>query len=320
LRRGLFGFLGASLACVAFLAHSQAIRVESSSAAYPLSKAAVEDFGRARGAAAKPLLGESGTAEALRRLCSGEAELASVSRPILNAELARCSAAFVEVPVAFDAIVVVINPRNAFLASLTVEELRAIWEEAAQARLRHWKDLDAAYPDVPLKLYAPEARAERGNYFNEAILGPAKESRRDVTVSADDDVLAQAIARDMNALGYVPLSYYASNRARLKAVPIARTAGAPAVTPTPQTLANGQYQPLSRPLFLYVSMKALEKPGVGAFAEFYLRRSARAARNLNYAALTDRAYQLALERLRKRVAGSAWNGTVPVGMTVETLQ
>ena len=323
MRRILTEFLGALLACAGFAVQGQVIRMESSSAVLPLSQAIVAEFRQTAGAGKAVAIRESGTAEALRRLCAGESELAAVSRPILRAELARCAAAgtaFVELPVAFDAVVVVVNPRNTFVASLSVPELRAIWGEGAQAKLRHWKDLNPGYPALPLKLYAPDARAESGGYFNEAILGAGKEPRRDVTVSADDNVLARAIARDQNALGYVSLSHYASEQRRLRAVPITAAAGAPAVAPTLQNLASGAYQPLSRPLFLYVNAKALEKPGVGALAEFYLKRSPGTARDLNYAPLTERSYLLAIERLHKRIAGSSWNGTVPVGLTVETMQ
>jgi phosphate transport system substrate-binding protein len=316
-------FLGMLLACTAIAAHGQAIRVDSSSALLPLSQAIVEAFRPSLPGGQQVSLRESGTAEALRRLCAGEAELATVSRPILSAELARCGetgTAFIELPVAFDAIVVVVNPRNTFVASLSVPELRSIWEQGAQAKLRHWKDVNPGFPVLPLKLYAPDAKAESGGYFNEAVLGAGKEARRDVTTSVDDNLLARAIARDQGALGYVSLSHYAAHERRLKAVPIAAAAGAAAIAPTPENLASGAYQPLSRPLFLYVSVKALEKPAVGALADFYLRRGSVIARDLNYAPLTARSYQLTVERLQRRTAGSSWNGTVPVGLTVEALQ
>lgn len=317
IRRSLL-CVGLLLACSAFA--QQPIRLESSSAAYPLSKRVAEEVGRA--GALRIALGESGSAEALRRLCAGQAEFATVSRPIDKRELAQCERAkrgFVEVPIAFDAIAVVVNPRNGFVGSMSVDELRAVWAIEAQAKVTHWNRINAAYPGQPVKLYGAEARAERGNYFHEAVLGSGREARRDVTTSADDDVLVQAVARDENALGYVPLAYYLANPKRLKAVPIAPAAGAAAVRPSPDSIAKGLYQPLSRPLFLYASAKALERAEAAAFAAQYLDEVRRAARELHYVPLQQATYEAAKARLRERTAGSLWDGAMPVGMTLEAL-
>jgi phosphate transport system substrate-binding protein len=315
------GLVGAFLACSTIAVHAQAIRLESSSAAHPLSQRIAEDF-TAAGGKVKLALGDSGSAEALRRLCAGEADLAAVSRPIVKVELAQCAKAertFVEVPIAFDALAVIVNPRNSFLSALSVDELRTVWAAEAQGKVVRWSQLNSRYPDQPLKLYAPDPRAERGNYFNEAILGAGREARRDFSASADDDVIVQAVARDADALGYVPLSYYTANRKRLKAVPIARAAGDAAAEPSLESIAAGRYQPLSRPLFLYVSVKSLEKAEVAAFAEHYVQQVRRLARELNYVPLADATYQVAQERLAKRTPGSRWDGAVPVGVTLESL-
>src|SRR5262249_35243082 len=159
-------------------------------------------------------------------------------------------------PIAFDALAVVVNRRNSFLSTLSAEELRTLWAAESQGKVVRWSQLNARYPDEPLKLYAPDARAERGSYFNEAILGSGREARRDFTASADDDVIIQAVARDANGLGYVPLAYYAENRNRVKAVAIAGGANSAAVEPSLESIAAGRYQPLSRPLFLYVDVKS----------------------------------------------------------------
>jgi phosphate transport system substrate-binding protein len=311
-------FIGVLLVWTQF-AHAQAIRLESTSAAYPLSNRIVEDFRRA-GGTIKVLAREPGSAEALRRLCAAEAEIAVVARPMLKGELAQCQTAgssFVEIPIAFDALVVVVNPRNNFVAALSVDELRAMWRVEAQGKLVRWSQLNPRYLDQPLKLFAPDAQAERGNYFDQAILGHA-EARRDLTSSAVDDVIVQAVARDPGALGYVPLAYYAANRNRLRAVPIAQAAGG-ATEPSLESVATGRYQPLSRPLLLYVSAKALERAEVAAFADHYLQQARRLARELNYVPLADATYQAAQERLRQRTAGSRWDGATPVGMTLESL-
>ena len=319
--RYLLRLLGVFLSCSATVASAQAIRLESSSAAYPLSQRIVEDFTSA-GGKVKVALGDSGSAEALRRLCAGEADLAAVSRPIVKSELAQCQKAaktFVEVPIAFDALAVVVNPRNSFLSALSVDELRKVWTAEAQGKLVRWSQVNPRYPDEPLKLYAPDARAERGNYFNEAILGAGREARRDFSASADDDVIVRAVARDPGGLGYVPLAYYSANRKRVKAVPIASGASAAAAEPSLESIAAGQYQPLSRPLFLYVSVKSLERAEVTAFAEHYLKQVRSLARELNYVPLADATYHVAQERLVKRTPGSRWDGAVPVGVTLESL-
>jgi phosphate transport system substrate-binding protein len=321
MNRCLVHSVGILVFASALTASGQALRLQSSSAAHPLSQRIAKDFAAA-GGKVKIELGDSGSAEALRRLCSGEADFAAVSRPIVKVELAQCAKAertFVEVPIAFDALAVVVNPRNSFLTALSVEELRTVWRAEAQGKIVRWSQVNARYPDQPVKLYAPDARAERGNYFNEAILGSGREARRDFTASADDDVIVQAVARDAEALGYVPLSYYAANRKRLKAVPIARAAGDAAVEPSLESIAAGRYQPLSRPLFLYVNAKSLERAEVAAFAEHYLQEVRRIAPEMNYVALADATYQAGQERLRKRSVGSRWDGAVPVGVTLESL-
>jgi len=321
MKRCLVHVVGVFLLCSTVVTQGQPVRLQSSSAAHPLSQRIAGDFAAA-GGKVKIELGDSGSAEALRRLCAGEADFAVVSRPIIKVELAQCAKVektFVEVPIAFDALAVVVNPRNSFLAALSVEELRTVWTAEAQGKLVRWSQINSRYPDQPLKLYAPDARAERGNYFNEAILGAGREARRDFSASADDDVIVQAVARDADALGYVPLSYYAANRKRLKAVPIARTAGGSAAEPSLDSIAAGQYQPLSRPLFMYVSAKSLERAEVSAFAEHYLQQVRRIAREMNYVPLADATYQAGEQRLRKRSVGSRWDGTVPVGVTLESL-
>lgn len=321
MRRHLLPFVGVFFACVASGVQAQAIRLQSASAAYPLSKRIVDDVGRA-GGTVKIVSGDSGSAEALRRLCAGETDLAAVARPIIKGELAQCEKAertFVEVPIAFDALAVIVNPRNTFVEALSIDELRGVWTAEAQGKLVRWSQLNARYPDEPLKLYAPDARAERGNYFNEAVLGSGREARRDFTASADDDVIVQAVARDAAALGYVPLAYYLGNLKRLKAVPIVRAAGNAAAEPSLESVAAGRYQPLSRPLFLYVSAKSLEWAEVAAFADHYVQEVRRLGRELHYVPLADGTYQIAQQRLRQRTAGSRWDGVVPVGVTMESL-
>lgn len=307
-------------ACTEGVATSRAVRFESASAAYPLSKRIIEHA--IQHERLKVVLGDAGTVEALRRLCSGETDLASVARPMQKGELARCDSAkarFVEIPIALDAIAVVVNRRNTFVSHLSVEALAAIWAAESQAKVTRWSQVDSTYPELPLKLYGLDGRGERGNYFFEAVLGRGREARGDVTASVDDDLIVEGVARDVNGLGYVPLGYYLRNRGRLRAVPIARTSVDASIVPSTEAIAKGLYQPLTRPLFLYVNARALERQEVRWLAQRYTTLARRAADELSYVPLAEETYERAAERLRKGVTGSQWGGVVPVGLTLEAI-
>ncbi len=301
---------------------AQAVRIEGSSAGLTISQAAAAEFRRTHSDVAVNV-GVSGSGGALGKLCRGEIDLVHSARPILKSELEACGKAdiqFVELPIAFDAVTVVVNRKNSFVQSLTLPELRSIWEEAAQGKVVRWSQVNARFPDAPLKLLAPDRQFDTANYFAAAVLKQGQSPRRDTMGSVDDNVLIQGVARDLNTLSYVPIATYLENRAKLRAVPIAASTGAQAVMPSPETIANGQYQALSRPIFLYVNTRSLARPEVAAFAEFYAANAARLAKGARYVPLTDRTYQAAQERLRRRIAGSVWNGVVPVGLKMEELQ
>ena len=312
--------IGFSMPCLA--AQPQAVRIEGSSAGLTISQAAGAEFRRGHSEVAVSVA-LSGSGGALGKFCRGEVDVVHSARPILKAEIEACQKAevqFIELPLAFDALTVVVNPKNGFVQSLTVAELRAMWEEAAQGRVTRWNQINASFPDAPLKLLAPDAQFEGSNYFAAAVLGAGKASRRDYMGSVDDNVLIQGVARDVNTLSYLPLATYLENRQKLRAVPIARSPGEKAVAPTAQTIASGEYQPLSRPIFLYVSAKSLARPQVAAFAAFYAANAARLAKNANYVALTESTYRQGGERQCRRVAGSARNGAVALGLTMQELQ
>jgi phosphate transport system substrate-binding protein len=195
-----------------------------------------------------------------------------------------------------------------------------MWEESAQSKVVRWSQVNARFPDAPLKLLAPDLQFEDSDYFAAAVIGSGKSRRRDTMGSVDDNVLIQGVARDLNAMSYLPVATYLANRAKVRAVPIAASAGVEAVMPSSETIANGQYQPLSRPLFLYVSVQSLARPEAVAFAEFYAVHAAWLAQKARYAPLAERTYRAGRERLRSRVAGSLWSGAVPVGLSLEELQ
>ncbi len=188
-------------------------------------------------------------------------------------------------PVAFDALTVVINPRNTFLKQATVEELKKLWEPAAQGKVTRWNQVNPAWPDAPVKLFGAGSDSGTFDYFTEAIVGKAKSSRGDYTASEDDNVLVQGVANDVNAIGYFGYAYYAENQSKLKALPIVAAAGKPAVLPSEQTVIGGTYQPLSRPIFIYVSAKSIAKPEVREFVEYYLKNGAKLSQEVKYVPL-----------------------------------
>jgi len=300
-----------------------AIGIDGAAAGYALSKVAAEEFQSTKKSTIRIVLGNSGSGGGLRKLCRNEIDLANAARPILKEEADACRKSgveFIELPVAFDAITVVVNARNTFVSSLSVEELRRMWEPGAQGKVVRWSQVASRFPDAPLKLLAPDARFESVGTFSEALLGRGVRPRADSMTSVDDNVLIQGVARDIHALSYVPHSTYLDNRSRVKAVPIATSAGAATVSPSPEALASGAYALLGRPLFVYVNVKSLGKPEVQELAQFMLANGGRLAKAARYVPLTEATYKVGLERLRNRSTGSAWGGAVPVGLTPAELQ
>jgi phosphate transport system substrate-binding protein len=299
---------------------AEIVRVDTSSAAVSLTRAAAAEFGKQRGGATQISTGISGAAAALANLCRGDIAIAAVSRPIAAPEVDACDKAkieFVEVPIAFDAVTLIVNPRNTFVESLSVDELKKMWRSASQGTVTKWKEVNGKWPDAPLKLLAPDQSSDDASYFNAAVLG-TQLARQDYMGSTEDSILIQAVARDVNALAYVSLGSYGANRSRVRAVPIAGKGGA--VAPTAANVASGAYQPLSRPLFLYINAQALDQPSIRSVAEFIVSNGARLAKTADLVPLNDASYQAAANRLRSRSKGTQWAGSIPVGLTPDTLQ
>jgi len=298
------------------------IKADGSSTVYPITDFTAAEFQKLKKNAVNVTVDISGTTGGFRKFCRGEIDIADASRPINAGEIADCQKGgveYVELPVAFDALTVVVNPRNKFLTGISVEELKKLWEPAAEGRIRSWRQVNADWPDAPIRLFGPGGDSGTFDYFTEAIIGKARASRRDYTASEDDNVLVQGVARDVNALAYFGFAYYVANKGKLKAVPIAPERGAAAIEPSLETVNKGSYRPLSRPIFIYVAVKSLARAEVSEFTEFYLRTAAQAARAVNYVPLPDSAYRGALERLQNRKKGSVFQGSAEVGMTIEEL-
>ena len=303
-------------------AQAQVIKIDGSSTVYPITEGVAEDFQKAKKNAIKVTVGISGTGGGFKKFCRGESDFQNASRPILEKEMADCKAAgveYIELPVAFDALTVVMNPKNSFLKSITVDELKKMWEPAAQGKITRWNQVNPAWPDAPIKLFGAGSDSGTFDYFTEAINGKSKASRGDFTASEDDNVLVQGVAQDVNAIGYFGYAYYAENQSRLKAVPIVEKAGKPAVSPSEATVLDGSYQPLSRPIFVYVNVKSLAKPEVREFAEYYMKTAAKIAKEVKYVPLPARAYTLGLEHIAKGKKGTVFGGKNEVGVRIDDL-
>ena len=303
-------------------AHAQAlVKIDGSSTVFPVTEAVAEDFQKAKKGAVRVTVGISGTGGGLKKFCRGETDIANASRPILEKEMADCRAAgikYIELPIAFDALTVVMNPKNTFLKQITVAELKTMWEPGAQGKVTKWNQVNPAWPDQNLKLYGPGADSGTFDYFTEAVVGKAKSSRGDFTASEDDNVLVQGVSRDVGGLGYFGFAYYFENKDKLKAVPVVNKKGV-AVTPSIEAVMDGSYEPLSRPIFIYVSAKSADKPEVKEFVEYYLKHGGKLAKEVKYVPLSDADYKHALDNFSKKRTGTAFGGHSEVGVKVADL-
>jgi phosphate transport system substrate-binding protein len=307
------------IVCVLAVGHSspapaQSIRIEGASAGSEVAKLASAEFQKARKGASYVVTGVSGSETALNRLCGNQIDIANTARPALKEELSACTKAgaeLIELPIAFDSVVVVVNARNAFVQSLTLAQLRLMWGEKARGKIVRWNQVDPRFPAAPLKLLGPDPRYEQAGIFTETVLGPGQEPRRDTMTSVDDRILVQAVARDIYALAYVSYPTFDDHRGSIRSVPVVAAENAKA--------SAGEVA-LSRPLFLYANARSLQKPGVREFVEFALANGERLAKSARYQPLTAASYRLGLAHLRNAKTGSAWDGAVPVGVTRQDVE
>ncbi|QMS87899.1 PstS family phosphate ABC transporter substrate-binding protein [Nostoc edaphicum CCNP1411] len=316
---GLVSIVTATFGLSISAVHSQSVStvtVDGSSTVFPITEAAAEDFQKAQSGRVRVTVGVSGTGGGFKKFCRGETDISGASRPILQKEIDACKAAgirYVELPVAYDALTVVVHPQNSWAKNLTVAELKKIWEPGAQGKVNNWNQVRNGFPNAPLKLFGPGANSGTFDYFTEAIVGKAKSSRGDFTASEDDNVLVQGVSRDKNALGYFGYAYYAENKNKLKAVPVN------GVLPSEATVKNGSYNPLSRPIFIYVSSKSIDKPQVKQFVQFYLQNAAKFSQEVKYVALPASAYTTAQNHFNKKRYGTIFGGQESVGLKIEEL-
>ncbi|MBI5612101.1 MAG: PstS family phosphate ABC transporter substrate-binding protein [Gammaproteobacteria bacterium] len=316
-----FGVAALVAGALAAQAADKLVKVDGSSTVFPITEAVAEDFQKAN-KGLKVTVGISGTGGGFKKFCRGEIDIADASRPILKQEMEACNKAgiqYIELPVAYDALTVVINKNNGWLKSITVAELKKMWEPAAQGKIMKWSEINPKWPDAKLALFGAGSDSGTFDYFTEAVNGKAKASRGDYTASEDDNVLVQGVARDKNAIGYFGLAYYVENQDKLKAVAIVEKDGKPAVLPALDTVMNGSYQPLSRPIFIYVNTKSAARPEIKSFVEFYLKQAPTLVKEVKYVPLPDKAYTLAAANFKNGKIGTVFGGVAEVGVRIEDL-
>jgi phosphate transport system substrate-binding protein len=266
---------------------STAVVVDGSSTVFRISKAAQEEFAKVDDKV-EVVVGNSGTGGGFKKYLQNEIDIVDASRPAKTDEETKANAQgmpWVKFLVGYDGITVVINPKNDFVKELSVEQLKKLWEP--DSKVKTWKDLDASWPDREIKLYSPDSNSGTFEFFTEATVGKAKSQRSDVQASSDDNTLVRGVAGDPDGIGYFGYAYYKANSSDLKAVAIKKDKDAPAVTPSPESILDKSYSPLSRPLFIYVKKSAHKRPGVAAFVKFYLENVADLATKAKYVAPTE---------------------------------
>lgn len=307
----------ALLAGIAFAAGSLKgkIEIDGSSTVFPITEAVAEKFQDAN-PGVNVTVGISGTGGGFKRFDVGETDVQDASRPIKDGEHKDCKTNgvdYIELPIAFDGLTVVVNKKNTWVDKLTVAELKKIWDQGSSVKT--WADVRSGWPAKPIKLYGPGTDSGTFDYFTEAINGKAKQSRSDYTASEDDNVLVAGVGGDQYALGYFGLAYYEENKDKLKAVPIDNGKGA--VSPSADTVRTGKYAPLSRPLFIYVSTKAVARPEVDSFVKFYLKNAATLSKEVGYIPLPAEAYTAVSTHYDKKKIGSRFMGKDTIGLTIQ---
>jgi phosphate transport system substrate-binding protein len=304
-------------------AHAQAaIKIDGSSTVFPIAEAIAEEFQIQKRGKVRVTVGVSGTGGGFKKLCRGEIDIANASRPISVEEMEACRKAgikYMELPVAFDALTVVINPNNKWVKDgvLTIADLRKMWEPSAQGRITTWKQVRGEWPAERLMLFGPGADSGTFDYFTEAVMGKAKASRGDFTASEDDNTLVSGVENNKSALGYFGFAYYSAHKDKMVAVKI--DGGKGPVAPSVENVINGTYSPLSRPLFIYVKGSAAARPEVREFVQFMMTQGADLVSEVGYVPLPASAYQLAWKHFNDKKLGTVFGGHAKVGITIDQL-
>lgn len=296
------------------------VAIDGSSTVFPITEAMAEEFQKAN-PDVRITVGVSGTGGGFKKFCAGETDISDASRPIKTSEMELCEEGgieYIEIPVAYDAISVVANPENDWAMCLTAAELQAIWSPEAEGTIDNWSQVRDGFPDVDLTLYGPGTDSGTFDYFTDAINGDEGLSRGDYTASEDDNVVVQGVAQDPGALGYFGLAYYEENADRLRAVEVDdedAANGDGCIAPSVATVDDTTYQPLARPIFIYVSTAALERPEVSAFVDFYMQEdNGELVAEVGYVPMSSEIYGKAVTRITDKTTGSIFDGGSTVGV------
>ncbi len=295
------------------------IALDGSSTVFPITEAMAEEFGNLTGGKVRVVVGVSGTGGGFKKFCAGETVITDASRPIKQTEVDLCAEAgidFVEIPVAVDGLSVMVNPQNDFVECMTIDELHTLWAPEAEDVVTKWSQVRDGWPDREVRLYAPGVDSGTFDYFTETVNGGGGASRGDFLASEDDNVLVTGISGDADGLGYFGYAYYEENQDRLKLVGI--DGGAGCITPTTETINNGTYAPLSRPLFIYVRADVVNEQHIQGFVEFYLSQASRyLISEVGYIPYPESVYNLGLAKFRTGKTGPAFGGENRLSGTVE---
>ena len=290
------------------------IAIDGSSTVYPVTEAVAEEFQKTM-PGTHVTVGRSGTGGGFQKFCRNETVISNASRPITATEIDACQksgATYVELPVAYDGLTVVVHSKNTWATSITVAELKKLWEPAAQGKVMRWNQIRPSWPNQEIHLFGPGVDSGTFDYFTEVINGKAKASRGDYTSSEDDNVLVQGVAGDANSLGYMGLAYYVENKDRMKLVAVDDgdpANGAGPIEPSVETVRGGTYRPLSRPLFIYVNATALSRPEVQKFIEYYITHAKELIEEVGYVPLSDAEQQLVRDRFAAKTTGTMYGST-----------
>ncbi len=299
----------------------QAIRIDGSSTVYPITQKIVEEFNATQQAPVEVTVDFSGTGGGFQKFCAGETDINNASRPIQQAEMDACKqagVAYIELPVAFDALTVVVHPQNTWAQDITLAELKKIWEPSAQRTITRWNQVRPNWPDQPLSLYGPGADSGTFDYFTEAVIGEAQASRKDYNASEDDEVIEKGVSTDPNALGYFGFAYYEANQQEVKALAI--DAGKGPVMPSREAVEKAQYQPLTRPLFIYINLaSAQNNPVMRDFVDFYTEKAPQVVAQVGYVPLPPDGYQLINTHFHRGKVGTVFDGKSEFNITIGEL-
>jgi phosphate transport system substrate-binding protein len=297
-----------------------AIKIDGSSTVFPISEAFAEEFQIQKRGKVRVTVGVSGTGGGFKKFCRDETDISNASRPISESEMEQCRAAgikYIELPVAYDAITIVVNPKNDWVGTLTIGDLKKMWEPSAQGTVTTWKQVRGEWPDEKLMLFGPGADSGTFDYFTEAVVGKSKASRGDYTASEDDNTLVQGVVNNKNGIGYFGFAYYAAHKDKMRAIEI--DGGKGPVAPSLENVVNGSYSPLSRPLFVYVKASSMDKPEVREFVQFLMTEGSALVSEVGYVPLPESAYQLAWKHFNDKKLGTVFGGHPEVGITVNEL-